>query len=124
MWFLGCPDMQGNMLIQMVAANAPSQEPPATGVASNTAQHPTAATSAAMRRRARSKAAGRGNQAPPRTGRDRTRQERYTEVEAYWRSLRPEQRQELLRVPLAALLQGVWVRGAAGREGRGGSLPG
>jgi hypothetical protein len=94
------------ILMSSSTSCACAQEPPATGAANSTAQHATTATNAAMRRRARSKAAGRGSQPPPRSGRDRTRQERYTEVEAYWRSLRPEQRQELLRVPLAALLQG------------------
>lgn len=32
--------------------------------------------------------------------------ERYTDVEAFWRSTPPEKRRELLRVPMASLLQG------------------
>lgn len=85
------------------------QEPaPAGATAPNTAapSNGSNASTPALRRRLKGKAAARSAQAAPRNGRERTRQERYTEVEAYWRSLKPEQRQELLRVPLAALLQG------------------
>lgn len=44
---------------------------------------------------------------------ERTLQDRYTDVEAFWKSLKPEQRRELLTVPLTSLLQsgcniGLW----------------
>ncbi len=40
-------------------------------------------------------------------GRPRSRYERYMDVEAFWRSTTPEQRRELLRVPMGTLLQAV-----------------
>jgi hypothetical protein len=42
--------------------------------------------------------------------RERSRHERFMDVESLWRSCSPEQRSQLLQVPLAPLLEGEWVR--------------
>eukprot|EP00967_Tisochrysis_lutea_P048952 scaffold59910_cov22-Tisochrysis_lutea.AAC.3 len=49
-----------------------------------------------------------------RNAKDRTRYERYMDVETFWKSLQPDQRRELLKVPLTSLLQG----GRVCRRGR------
>lgn len=73
-------------------------------------QGATAAPAAAPRRRAKSKASAKLAVGGQRC-KERSRQERYTDVEAFWKSLQPEQRRELLRVPLASLLQSAcWRR--------------
>jgi hypothetical protein len=40
--------------------------------------------------------------------RERSRRERFMDVELFWRSCSPEQRSQLLQVPLAPLLEGEW----------------
>lgn len=67
---------------------------------------------AAARRKSKGKQGGGkgGAGGGAKAARPRTCQERYLDVEAFWASLRPEQRRELLRVPVATLLQGGWAR--------------
>jgi hypothetical protein len=58
--------------------------------------------------------------------REKSRRERYLDVEAFWRSASKERRRELLRVPLSALLEGqegqAGCRREAGAAGAGPSL--
>ncbi|EFJ51048.1 hypothetical protein VOLCADRAFT_103689 [Volvox carteri f. nagariensis] len=49
----------------------------------------------------------KGNDAARGTRKERSRYERYMDVETFWRTTSPEQRRELLKVPMAALLKGV-----------------
>ena len=55
------------------------------------------------RRRSKKQQKGAGGD---RGAKQRTRYERYMDVEAFWKSTSAEQRRELLRVPMASLLQG------------------
>lgn len=43
--------------------------------------------------------------------RERSRRERFSDVESFWRSCSPQQRLQLLRVPLAPLLAGEYLDG-------------
>lgn len=55
--------------------------------------------------------------------REKSRRERYLDVEAFWRSASKERRRELLRVPLSALLEGqAGCRREVGAAGAGPSL--
>jgi hypothetical protein len=81
-------------------------DPPSTAAASSGSK--TAAGNArgagkgrGGRSRAGSAAAGPGKK------RERSRRERFMDVESFWRSCSPQQRLQLLRVPLAPLLAGV-----------------
>ncbi|GIL47102.1 hypothetical protein Vafri_4016 [Volvox africanus] len=49
----------------------------------------------------------KGNDAARGARKERSRYERYMDVETFWRTTPPEQRRELLKVPMAALLKGV-----------------
>lgn len=46
--------------------------------------------------------------------RERSRRERFMDVESFWRSCSPEQRSQLLQVPLAPLLEGECLKATAG----------
>ncbi len=60
--------------------------------------------------KAKGRARGGGDTARGARGRERSRYERFLDVEAFWRSTSEEQREELLRVPMASLLKGGWTR--------------
>eukprot|EP00879_Flechtneria_rotunda_P010168 GHRR01010630.1.p1 GENE.GHRR01010630.1~~GHRR01010630.1.p1 ORF type:complete len:1312 (+),score=676.34 GHRR01010630.1:1142-5077(+) len=71
-----------------------------------------AATAGTGASTARGAAKGRGRAracaaAGPAKKRDRSRKEQFMDVESFWRSCSPEQRLQLLQVPLSPLLEGV-----------------
>ena len=75
-------------------------------------------SSAATRRKpAKGKGVSKGT---PAQRKERSRYERYCDVEAFWKSLPPEGRRQLLRVPVKSLLHGACACGEAeARQGIG-----
>lgn len=80
-------------------------DPPSTAVnQAGGKAAPSNARGAAKGRAGRSRAGGAGAGAGKK--RERSRKERFMDVESFWRSCSPQQRLQLLRVPLAPLLAG------------------
>ncbi len=52
-------------------------------------------------------------------GKERSRYERFMDVETFWRTTTPEQRAALLKVPMAALLKGEAIGGRRAKDGVG-----
>jgi hypothetical protein len=80
------------------------QDGGSTAVGANVASGSAAANNGRRRSKKHQQKSGGGGE---RGGaRQRSRYERYMDVEAFWKSTTPEQRKELLRVPMSSLLQG------------------